>query len=61
MAEEAYSWVFVDCVPLIYEKRRVAKQFQVETWLKLAQIIKELGIEKLAQNKPSQSQACYVV
>jgi hypothetical protein len=38
--------MFVDCVPLLYEKRKVARQLQVETWLDLTQLVKELGIEK---------------
>lgn len=46
LAEESYGWMFVDCVPLLYEKRKVARQLQVETWLDLTQLVKELGIEK---------------
>lgn len=44
---ESYGWLFVDFIPLLYEKRRVARQLQVETWLDLAQVLKELGLEKL--------------
>jgi len=47
LGEEAYGWLFVDAVPLLYEKRRVARQFQVEAWLDLTQLLMELGIEKL--------------
>jgi len=47
---EAYGWIFVGAVPLLYEKRRVARQLQVETWLHLAQILRELGLEKLSKN-----------
>lgn len=42
---EAYGWLFVDFIPLLYEKRRVARQLQVETWLDLTQLIKELKLE----------------
>jgi len=48
---ETYGWVFVHNVPLLYEKRRVARQFQIEMWLDLTQLVQELGIEKLNQKK----------
>ena len=48
---EVLGWIFVDHVPLLYEKRRVAKQLQIETWLDLSQLVKELGIEKTDENK----------
>jgi hypothetical protein len=47
---EAYGWLFVGSVPLLYEKRRVARQLQVESWLDLAEVLKELGLEKLEKN-----------
>jgi hypothetical protein len=46
MAEESYGWLFIDNVPLLYDKKKVARQFQVEMWLDLTQLAKELGIEK---------------
>jgi hypothetical protein len=51
MAEEAYGWLFIDNVPLLYDKKKVARQLQVEMWLDLAQVVKELGIEKLEMNR----------
>jgi hypothetical protein len=42
---ETCGWVFVDNVPLLYEKKRVARQLQVETWLYLAALVKELKIQ----------------
>lgn len=48
---EPFGWLFVDFVPLLYEKKRVARQLQVETWLDLYQLVKELGIEKLEETK----------
>jgi uncharacterized protein YprB with RNaseH-like and TPR domain len=48
---EVLGWIFVDHIPLLYEKRRVAKQLQIETWLDLSQLVKELGIEKTEENK----------
>jgi hypothetical protein len=61
LAEEAFGWLFVDNVPLLLEKKRVARQFQIESWLDLAQVVKELGIENLTQSKRTASQAGYVV
>jgi len=48
---DLYGWLFVDNVPLLYDRRRVARQLQVETWLDLAQLMKELSIEDLNMNK----------
>jgi hypothetical protein len=53
LAEEGYGWMFIDFVPLLYEKKKVARQLKVETWLDLTQLVKELGIEKLDPNKPN--------
>lgn len=61
MAEEAFGWLFVNNVPLLYDKKKVARQFQIETWLDLAQVIKELGIEKLTESKPTANAASYIV
>jgi hypothetical protein len=44
---ESCGWVFVDNVPLMYDRRRVARQLQVETWLELSQFVRELNIEDL--------------
>ena len=48
---ESCGWVFVDNVPLIYDRRRVARQLQVETWLELSALVQELKIEKLDPEK----------
>jgi len=61
MAEETYGWLFVDFVPLLYEKKRVAKQFQIETWLDLSQLVKELNIENIGENKRNTPSMSYVV
>ena len=58
---ESCGYVFVDNVPLLYEKRRVARQLQVETWLYFAQLAKELGIENFNDKKRMRSQAGYIV
>jgi hypothetical protein len=47
LAEENYGWLFVDAIPLLYDKKRLAKQMKIETWLDLYQLIRELKIEKI--------------
>lgn len=42
---ESCGWLFVDFVPLLYEKKKVARQLQVETWLDLAQLVEDLRAE----------------
>jgi hypothetical protein len=59
--EEAFGWLFIDQKPLLFEKNRVARQVQVEMWLDLAEVLKELGIDKLAESETSPRQVCYVV
>lgn len=59
---EAFGWIFVDFIPLLYEKKRVARQFQIETWLDLSQLAMELGIQKIEQNsKSADTKISYVV
>lgn len=59
---ESCGWLFVDIVPLLYERRRVARQLQVETWLDLAQLVNELKIEDLDVGKRNMHPvASYVV
>jgi hypothetical protein len=61
LAEEAFGWLFVNHIPLLYDKKKVARQFQIETWLDLAQVVKELGIESLTENKRAPNQTAYIV
>lgn len=61
MAGEAFDWLFIDNLPLPFEKKRMAKQSQIETWLDLAQVLRELGIEKRIQESNTSSSASYVV
>jgi hypothetical protein len=48
---DSYGWLFVDNVPLLYDRRRVARQLQVETWLYLAQLVDELKTEDIGIGK----------
>jgi len=59
---ESLGWLFVDFIPLLYEKRKVARQLQIEMWLDLSQLVKELGIEKIDKSKlTSHSAISYIV
>jgi len=58
---ESCGWVFVDNVPLLYDKRRVARQLQVETWLELSRLVTELKMLDLEHGRPvAQSTAGYI-
>ncbi len=46
--EEDYGWLFVDVVPLLYDKKKVERQLKVEEWLDLYQLTRELGIAKFS-------------
>ncbi|MEM3616825.1 MAG: hypothetical protein QXN95_03290 [Candidatus Bathyarchaeia archaeon] len=52
---ESYGWLFIDFIPLLYEKRRVARQLQVETWLDLTQLLNELKLELVDNGKTGQN------
>jgi hypothetical protein len=39
---ESCCWLFVENVPLLFDKERVQRQLKVETWLDLAQLLKEV-------------------
>jgi hypothetical protein len=58
---ESCGWVFVDNIPLIYDKKRVARQLQVETWLQLSQLVKDLKIDDFnSQTRGAESTKGYV-
>jgi len=48
---ESFRWLFVHDVPLLYNKKGVARQFQVEMWLDPSPIIKELKIKSVDTSK----------
>ncbi|MEM3641316.1 MAG: hypothetical protein QXH37_05305 [Candidatus Bathyarchaeia archaeon] len=54
---ESCGWLFVNFVPLLYEKRRVSRQLQVEMWLDLSQILMELKLEPINMNKQNTNSA----
>jgi hypothetical protein len=61
VAEENYGWLFVDAVPLLYEKKKVERQLKIETWLDLYQLTKELNIEKLEDRNGANAAINYVI
>lgn len=61
MAEENCGWLFVDTVPLLYDKKRVARQMQIETWLDLYQLTKELNIVKIENQNGTSAAINYVI
>lgn len=61
VSEENYGWLFVDTVPLLYEKKKVARQLKIETWLDLYQLTKELNIEKFETRNGANSAINYVI
>jgi hypothetical protein len=59
--EENYGWLFVDTVPLLYEKKKVARQLKIETWLDLYQLTRELNIQKLENHNGGSAPMNYVI
>ncbi len=57
---EDYGWLFVDVVPLLYDKKKVERQLKVEEWLDLYQLSSELGIANVASTS-TRSSINYVV
>jgi len=44
VSEENLDWIFINMIPMLCDKARIAKQQKVETWLKLYQTVAELGL-----------------
>ncbi len=60
MSQENFGWLFVDAVPLLYESKRVARQLQIEVWLDLTQMAKELQLG-LNEMKKDADRRAYIV
>ena len=56
---ESYCWLFIENVPLLFDKERIQRQVKVETWLGLTQLLKE--IEDEDNNKSHYQPINYVV
>ena len=46
VSEESLDWIFVNMIPMLCDKNRIAKQHKIETWLSLYQAVAELGLQK---------------
>jgi hypothetical protein len=57
---EYCSWLFVENVPLLFDRERVARQLKVETWLDLAQLLREMNGSDNSIKSPAQP-VSYVV
>jgi len=55
LVEENWDWIFVNMVPMLCDKTRLAKQQKVETWLTLYQLTKDLILDKTERQNPSAS------
>jgi hypothetical protein len=53
LAEENLDWIFVNRIPLLCDKARIAKQQKIETWLNLYKAVTELGLQKSANENNS--------
>jgi hypothetical protein len=61
LAEASLDWMFIDSIPLLYDKRKIVRQTKVEEWLDLAQVVRELGLERNNENRRDSGLAEYVV
>jgi hypothetical protein len=59
VSDENLDWIFVNMVPLLCDKIRIAKQQKIETWLRFYQAVAELGLQKPDSHETQRSD--YVV
>lgn len=45
-----YKWMFIGDVPLLYDEKRLARQFQVWFWLNPEPVLEEMGLKKLKED-----------
>jgi hypothetical protein len=61
LAEENYSWLFVNTIPLLYEEKKIERQSKIETWLDLYQLTRELNIQKPENQSVANAPMNYVI
>ena len=49
---ESYCWLFVENVPLLFDKERIQRQLKVETWLDLTQLLNDIKNEDTDKKSP---------
>ena len=52
MSEENYDWIFVNRIPMLCDKTRIAKQQKIETWLNLYELAEKLELRKSGNQEP---------
>ena len=52
MSEENYDWIFVNRIPMLCDKTRIAKQQKIETWLNLYELAEKLELKKRGNQEP---------
>lgn len=52
LAEENFDWIFVNRIPMLCDKIRLAKQQKVETWLDLYELAEKVGLRKINSQEP---------
>ena len=59
--DTAFGWLFIDGKPLLFERKHVARQVKIDTWLDLAELLKELTLMMPAEGAGLSKRADYVV
>jgi hypothetical protein len=52
LADESCDWIFVNRVPMLCDKTRIAKQQKIETWLNLYELAEKFGLTKNGNAQP---------
>jgi hypothetical protein len=59
--DAAFGWLFIDGKPLLFEIKHVARQVKIDTWLDLAELLKELTTMMPSEGANPSTQAGYLV
>jgi hypothetical protein len=59
--DTAFGWLFINGKPLLFERKHVARQVKIDTWLDLAELLKELTSTMPAEGVNKSKQASYLV
>jgi len=59
--DDAFGWLFIDGKPVLFERKHVVRQLKIDTWLDLAELLKELTPVIPAEGANLSSRSGYVV
>jgi hypothetical protein len=59
--DDAFGWLFIDEKPMLFERKHVARQVKIDTWLDLSELLKELTQTMPARGANLPKQADYLV